>query len=58
MLVICELCGGKSITKGSWLVRFGVQKSQKLVPACLLCGKTFTMNRSQGSWEPQWTTSI
>lgn len=55
MLVTCELYGGKSITKCPWLVRLGVQKSQKLVPMFLLCGKTSTMSRSQQPWEPQWT---
>lgn len=55
MLVTCELYGGKSITKCSRLVRLGVQKSQKLIPMCLLCGKTSTVSGSRGAWEPRWT---
>lgn len=52
MLVTCELYGGKSITKCSRLVRLGVQKSQKLIPLCQLCGKTSTMSGSRGLGKP------
>lgn len=52
MLVTCELYGGKSITKCSGLVRLGVQKSQKLIPLCQLCGKTSTMSGSRGLGKP------